>query len=66
QLDSKAPRIPLKDYAYNENRYRMLTQTDPEAAERLLQAAQEAVWERWRRYEELARSPVAAEAPASA
>ncbi len=25
QLDSKAPKIPFKDYAYNENRYRMLT-----------------------------------------
>ena len=24
QLDSKAPSIPLKEYAYNENRYRML------------------------------------------
>ncbi|NJN83558.1 MAG: pyruvate:ferredoxin (flavodoxin) oxidoreductase [Caldilineaceae bacterium] len=55
QLDSKAPRIPFKEYAYNENRYRMLTQTNPEAAEELLKQAQEVVWERWHLYEELAK-----------
>ena len=56
QLDSKAPKTPLKDYAYNENRYRMLAQSDPEAAERLIKAAQEFVSERWRKYEEMARA----------
>jgi len=55
QLDSKAPSIPLKEYAYNENRYRMLAQSDPQAAERLLEQAQQAVLERWRRYEHMAR-----------
>ncbi len=55
QLDSKAPSIPLKDYAYQETRYRMLEQSDPEAAARLLAEAQEAVNERWRRYERLAK-----------
>jgi len=55
QLDSKAPSIPLKDYAYNETRYRMLEQSDPETAARLLAEAQEAVNERWRRYEQLAK-----------
>ena len=55
QLDSKAPQIPLKDYAYNENRYRMLTQSNPEAAESLLKEAQEAVWQRWHLYEKLAK-----------
>jgi pyruvate-ferredoxin/flavodoxin oxidoreductase len=54
QLDSKAPKIPLKDYYYNETRYRMLTQSDPEAAERLLGEAQKAVNERWQKYEQLA------------
>jgi pyruvate-ferredoxin/flavodoxin oxidoreductase len=57
-LDSKAPRIPLREYAYNENRYRMLLQTDPEGAERLMVNAQQAVWDRWHRYEELAKQEV--------
>jgi pyruvate-ferredoxin/flavodoxin oxidoreductase len=56
QLDSKAPKIALRDYYYNETRYRMLTQTDPEAAERLLAAAQEYVKERWEKYERMARA----------
>ena len=56
QLDSKAPRIPLKDYAYNENRFRMLNQTNPAAAEALLKEAQEFVWKRWHHYEELAKA----------
>jgi pyruvate-ferredoxin/flavodoxin oxidoreductase len=54
QLDSRAPRVPLREYAYNENRYRMLAQSDPDTAARLLQQAQEAVLERWRKYEHLA------------
>ncbi len=55
QLDSKPPRIPLKDYAYNENRYRILTITDPERAKMLMEKAQEAVWDRWNQYEALAK-----------
>jgi pyruvate-ferredoxin/flavodoxin oxidoreductase len=55
-LDSKAPSVPLRDYYYNENRYRMLTQSDPEAAERLLAAAQAAVKERWQKYEQMANA----------
>jgi pyruvate-ferredoxin/flavodoxin oxidoreductase len=55
QLDSRAPKIPLKDYAYNETRYRMLAQIDPKAAERLLDLAQKASNERWQKYEQLAR-----------
>jgi pyruvate-ferredoxin/flavodoxin oxidoreductase len=55
QLDSKAPKIPLKDYAYNETRYRMLTQSNPEAAKRLLALAQEEALARWARYEKLAQ-----------
>jgi pyruvate-ferredoxin/flavodoxin oxidoreductase len=53
-LDSPRPQIPLKDYAYNENRYRILTRTDPEAAERMLQSAQELVEMRWQTYEHMA------------
>jgi pyruvate-ferredoxin/flavodoxin oxidoreductase len=54
QLDSKAPKIPFRDYAYNETRYRMLTQSNPEAAERLLAEAQEAVKAHWQKYEQMA------------
>ena len=54
QLDSQAPKIPLKDYAYNETRFKMLTQSKPEEAERLLELAQQDVNERWRMYEQLA------------
>ncbi len=35
-LDSKPPSLPLEKYMYREGRYRMLTQSSPEAAERLL------------------------------
>ena len=54
QLDSKAPKIPFKDYAYNETRFKMLTQSDPERAARLLELAQKDVDARWRMYEQLA------------
>jgi pyruvate-ferredoxin/flavodoxin oxidoreductase len=54
QLDSGAPKIPFKDYAYNEARYRMLQQSHPEEAEALMAAAQEAIHMRWKQYEALA------------
>ncbi|HEV8487497.1 MAG TPA: pyruvate:ferredoxin (flavodoxin) oxidoreductase, partial [Blastocatellia bacterium] len=54
QLDSKDPKIPLKDYIYTEGRYRILQQSDPEAAKELLARAQAAVEERWRHYKQLA------------
>jgi pyruvate-ferredoxin/flavodoxin oxidoreductase len=55
QLDSKAPSLPLRDYMYSETRYRMLTQSDPQAAERLLELAQGDVAARWQTYERMAR-----------
>jgi pyruvate-ferredoxin/flavodoxin oxidoreductase len=54
QLDSKPPSIPLQDYAYNENRYRILEQTNPLVAAQLMAAAQATVDERWKVYAELA------------
>ncbi|HXG23372.1 MAG TPA: hypothetical protein VNJ09_02360, partial [Chthonomonadales bacterium] len=56
QLDSREPSIPLKDYIYTENRYRMLVQSNPVAAAELLAKAQEDVQERWQVYKELAAS----------
>jgi pyruvate-ferredoxin/flavodoxin oxidoreductase len=58
QLDSKAPSVPLKSYAYNETRYTMLAHSDPEAAKHLLGLAQDDVAARWRYYEHLAALPV--------
>ena len=49
-LDSPTPTIKLKEYAYNELRYRILTRTNPEEAERLMKAAQELVDLRWKTY----------------
>jgi len=55
RLDSPRPRIPFKDYAYNESRYRSLTQTRPAEADALLAMAQRAVDEKYRQYEDLAQ-----------
>jgi len=52
-LDSPRPSIPFKDYAYNEMRYKILTRTNPEVAEKLLQGAQEQIDRRWQTYEHL-------------
>ena len=54
-LDSIRPTIPLREYAYNENRYKVLTKTNPEEAERLMVMAQETVSRRWETYEHMAK-----------
>jgi pyruvate-ferredoxin/flavodoxin oxidoreductase len=54
QLDSKAPKIPFQDYAYNETRFRMLTQSDPERAKWLMELSQKDVLARWRMFEQWA------------
>jgi pyruvate-ferredoxin/flavodoxin oxidoreductase len=53
-LDSKPPSLPLEDYLYNETRYRMLPQTQPEEAQRLLGLARQDIQARWRQYQKLA------------
>lgn len=53
KLDSKGLKIPLKEYAYMETRYKMLTKTHPELAEQLMTEAQEDVVKRWKQYEYL-------------
>jgi len=54
-LDSKAPTLPVKDYIYTENRYKMLTASDPKAAEHLADSLQKFVDARWKQYEDLAK-----------
>ena len=46
--------MPFRDYALNETRYKSLQQTRPEDSEQLLAAAQAAVEEKYRTYEEMA------------
>ena len=53
-LDSPRPRMPLRDYHVKELRFRMLMNSDPEAAEQLLTLGQEQVNRRWAEYEEMA------------
>ncbi|MEQ9104365.1 MAG: pyruvate:ferredoxin (flavodoxin) oxidoreductase [Rhodothermales bacterium] len=55
QLDSKKPSIPLTEYLYNENRYRILTKINPDQAARFARHAQTNVNEKWKRYESLAK-----------
>jgi pyruvate-ferredoxin/flavodoxin oxidoreductase len=55
QLDSKAPSIPLAEYAYNELRYRSLLKSNKERAEKLMKEAQQEVGKRWSFYEQMAQ-----------
>jgi pyruvate-ferredoxin/flavodoxin oxidoreductase len=54
RLESKGLKIPLKDYAYLETRYKMLTKSDPETAKELMKLAQQDVYDRWNTYENMA------------
>jgi pyruvate-ferredoxin/flavodoxin oxidoreductase len=63
-LDSPRPSIPLKEYAYNEMRYKILTKTHPEEAERMMQSAQELVELRWETYEHMSKQDPAKFQPA--
>ncbi len=57
QLDSKPPKKPLRDYIYNEQRYRLLTQTNPRKAREYEKQAQNWVHDQWKILEELSREP---------
>jgi pyruvate-ferredoxin/flavodoxin oxidoreductase len=63
QLDSKAPAIRLKDYAYREARYTMLARSNPELAAELLAEAQDDVERQWRVYSARAAMPGRGETP---
>jgi pyruvate-ferredoxin/flavodoxin oxidoreductase len=53
-LDSKAPSLPLEEYLYAETRYRMLAQSRPDEARRLLELAKADVEHRYLQYQQLA------------
>ncbi len=53
-LDSQRPTVKLKDYAFNELRYKMLSRTHPAESEHLMGLAQQVVDQKWEIYEEMA------------
>ena len=53
-MDAAHPSLPIKEFFYKQNRFKMLQKSDPDAARRLLDLAQHDVDERWRFYEGLA------------
>ena len=53
-IESKEPSIPISQYAYNETRYKMLTQLDEERAEDLMKKAQHDAKARWTLYQQMA------------
>jgi pyruvate-ferredoxin/flavodoxin oxidoreductase len=53
-LDSRAPSVPLSDFAAKEGRFTLLARSKPELAERLMNLAQQDITERRHLYEQLA------------
>jgi pyruvate-ferredoxin/flavodoxin oxidoreductase len=56
-LDSKEPSTDVKDYVYNEVRFKALQQTKPERAEMLLEQLRKDVQEQYKEYKYLADRP---------
>ena len=54
QLDSKAPTTTFEDFAYGENRYRVLKKINPEVAEQLMKKASAWTANRFEYYQKLA------------
>ncbi|HSK87607.1 MAG TPA: pyruvate:ferredoxin (flavodoxin) oxidoreductase, partial [Anaerolineales bacterium] len=53
-IESKEPSIPFSQYAYNETRYKMLSQLDEARAEELMIEAQHDAKSRWTLYQQMA------------
>lgn len=53
-LDSREPSVAVKDYAYNETRYRVLVQNDESRAEKLMIEAGEFAQRKWELYKQMA------------
>jgi pyruvate-ferredoxin/flavodoxin oxidoreductase len=53
-LDTGPPKLPVADYLNSENRFKMLTKSDPSAAQSLFAQAQNDVNSRWHLYQYLA------------
>ena len=57
-LDSKEPKVDVKDYMYNEIRFRSLRQLNPEAAETYLEQARKSAERRYKKYKFQAERPL--------
>ncbi len=66
KLDSKAPKLPLREFTQMETRFKMLEKSHPDRAKELAVLAQGDISMRWKIYEQLAQSSGAAEKPAPA
>ena len=55
QLDSKEPTVAVRDYAYNEARFKVLVPHSPERAEELLKKLQADIEKRWKTYAAMAK-----------
>jgi pyruvate-ferredoxin/flavodoxin oxidoreductase len=64
-LDSRTPKLPLEQYMYLENRFKMLTKINPEQAKHLLEEAKQDVKTRFSMYQYLAARPAAPETAAN-
>ncbi|MDZ4241407.1 MAG: hypothetical protein U1D99_01125, partial [Candidatus Omnitrophota bacterium] len=49
-------KIPLSEYAYRQNRFKMLSKSKPDEAKRLMELAQKDVHDRWKIYEAMSAS----------
>ncbi|MCB9367427.1 MAG: pyruvate:ferredoxin (flavodoxin) oxidoreductase [Calditrichaeota bacterium] len=54
QLDSKPPKTRVRDWAYSETRFKMLTHSNPAEAEQLMAHAEADVKKRWELYQQMA------------
>lgn len=61
QLDMRSPKVPIDKTVYSENRFAMLTRSQPEEAKRLMKLAQNDVNTRWAMYEYLAKRSLGGE-----
>jgi pyruvate-ferredoxin/flavodoxin oxidoreductase len=54
-LDSKPPTIDVEQFMYRQNRFRILRNSDPERAQKLLDLARQDVATRWKMFEQWAQ-----------
>jgi len=54
QMDSKPPKLKVRDWAYSETRFKMLTHSNPAEAEHLMALAEKDIKARWDIYMQLA------------
>ncbi len=65
-MDSAAPKMPFRDYAYGQTRFKSLVKGKPEEAERLMQLAQQDIDRKTAAYQALAVQVAAQAAPKDA